>query len=99
MRQVRCSIDIPEDDEEVQERLEVAASVVAMETFGVMATGRPCAIDSFLSIPLQYFSAGLDGVSGQPSTCRPSDVNNVTVATTLLYLARSSQWRTGGSER
>lgn len=63
LRQIRCSLDIPEDDEEVQERLEVAATVVAMETFGVMASGRPYAIDSFLTIPLQYFSHGVDGVS------------------------------------
>jgi hypothetical protein len=62
LRQVRCSLAIPEDDEEIQERLEVAATVVAMETFGVMATGRPYAIDSFLTIPLQYFSHGADGV-------------------------------------
>jgi hypothetical protein len=67
LRQVRCSIDIPEDDEEVQERLEVAASVVAMETFGVMATGRPCAIDSFLTIPLQYFGHSADGVGNFPA--------------------------------
>ena len=67
LRQLRCSLDVPEDDEEIQERLEVAATIIAMETFSVMATARPYGIDSFLAIPLQYLSGGADGVGATQS--------------------------------
>lgn len=73
LRQIRCSLDVPEDDDEIQERIEVAATIIAMETFSVMATARPYGIDTFLTIPLQYLDYREDGVG----TIHPSSLQAI----------------------
>jgi hypothetical protein len=45
------------------ERLEVWATVLALDTFGVLVSGRPPSIDSHLTSPVQYFPEDIDGVS------------------------------------
>lgn len=78
LRQIRCSLDVPEDDDEIQERIEVAATIIAMETFSVMATARPYGIDSFLTIPLQYLDYGENGVgTTHPFPYQQSNVYHV----------------------
>lgn len=57
-----CRLDIPENDDEVQDRLELWSSVMALDTFGTMVAGRPPSIDSHLTEPLQYFPEDMEGV-------------------------------------
>lgn len=58
-----CCLDVPTDDAEVQDRLELLAAVRTLDTFGTMVTGRPPWIDSHLTEPIQYFPEDAEGVS------------------------------------
>lgn len=57
-----CRLDVPESDEEVQERLELWSTVKTLDTYGTMVSGRPPWVDSHLTEPIQYFSEDMEGV-------------------------------------
>ncbi|KAI5450107.1 hypothetical protein NCC49_003734 [Naganishia albida] len=61
LRQMMCCLDVPTDDAEVQDRLELLAAVRTLDTFGTMVTGRPPWIDSHLTEPIQYFLEDAEG--------------------------------------